>query len=359
MKVAPIHRALAVRGHQALLVHTGQHYDPQMSDAFFTDLGLPAPHFHLGVGSATHAVQTARVMEAVEPVLLKVRPHWLVVVGDVNSTLACALTAVKLKGETGTRIAHVEAGLRSRDWRMPEEVNRVLTDRICDLLLTPSRDGDANLLAEGIPAERIVFVGNVMIDSLFHHLSEARARAAWTKAGVERGGYAAVTLHRPSNVDEAPALRVVLEALNEVARELPVVFPMHPRTRKNVTAFGLEALMAPLRVMDPVGYTEMLSLTDGAAVVVTDSGGLQEETTALGVPCVTLRETTERPVTVTEGTNRLAPWPLTAAGVRDAVVAALASRAAPGGGASRRPEGWDGLAAARIVQHLEIHGPPD
>ena len=348
MKVAPVHRSLAAHGHETVLVHTGQHYDAQMSAAFFRDLGLPEPDHHLGVGSGSHAQQTARVMEAFEPVFLAVRPDWLAVVGDVNSTLACALTAVKLKAETGTRIAHIEAGLRSRDWRMPEEVNRVLTDRISDLLLTPSRDGDANLLAEGIPIERVAFVGNVMIDSLLWHLEAARELEFWRGSGVERGKYVVVTLHRPSNVEEPVSLRTVLEGLDRIGRQMPVVFPMHPRTRKNVTQFGLDSLLERLSVVEPVGYLEMLSLTEAACVVLTDSGGIQEETTALGVPCVTLREATERPITVTEGTNRLAPWPLTVAGIE------TAWREASGGAraAVRRPEGWDGGAANRVVEAL-------
>lgn len=350
MKVAPVLAALRRAGHAGLLVHTGQHYDTQMSDAFFRDLGLPEPDYHLEVGSGTHAEQTARVMLAFEPVLREERPDWVVVVGDVNSTLACALVAAKLREELGCRIAHVEAGLRSGDWRMPEEVNRVLTDRLADLLLTPSHDALPNLLAEGIPAGRVVFVGNVMIDTLLDHLPAARRLDLPARLGLEWGHYVVSTLHRPSNVDEPGTLRVVLEALAEVARVLPVMLPLHPRTRRNIEAFGLAPVAAPLRLADPLGYTEMLSLTEGAAAVLTDSGGLQEETTALGVPCVTLREQTERPITVTEGTNRMAPWPLTVAGVlgsfRDA---AAAGRSEPG---QRGPDGWDGRAGERIVAAL-------
>jgi UDP-N-acetylglucosamine 2-epimerase (non-hydrolysing) len=353
MKVAPVLAELERAGHQGVLVHTGQHYDASMSDAFFADLGIPAPDFHLGVGSGTHAVQTARVMEAFEPVLREVRPDWVVVVGDVNSTLACALVAAKLRDELACRIAHVEAGLRSGDWRMPEEVNRVLTDRLADLLLTPSRDAHPNLASEGIEAEKAVFVGNVMIDSLFAQLPAARELDVPARLGVERGRYAVVTLHRPSNVDDPAALAAVLEALDRVAAEMPVVFPIHPRTRARADEFGLHARLAPLRTVAPLGYREMVSLVDGAAVVLTDSGGLQEETTALGIPCVTLREQTERPITVTEGTNRLAPWPLTAAGVHRAFREALADgRRAPGEGV----EGWDGRAAERIVAALEEAG---
>ncbi|HEX8691502.1 MAG TPA: UDP-N-acetylglucosamine 2-epimerase (non-hydrolyzing) [Longimicrobium sp.] len=350
MKVAPLLPALGRTGAEAVLVHTGQHYDGQMSDAFFQDLAIPPPDFHLGVGSGSHARQTARIMEAFEPVLLEVRPDWVVVVGDVNSTLACALVAAKLKEEAGCRVAHVEAGLRSGDWRMPEEVNRVLTDRLSDLLLTPSRDALGNLVAEGIPAERVVFAGNVMIDTLLMQLPAARARRAPERLGLEPGGYAVVTLHRPSTVDDPGALAAALEGLARVAREVPVVFPMHPRTCQRVRAHGLASLLGPLRVLEPLGYHEMLGLVDGARVVLTDSGGLQEETTALGVPCVTLREQTERPVTLAEGTNRLAPWPLSADGVLASFAAAAAEpRREPG---SRCPEGWDGRAAERIAAAL-------
>jgi UDP-N-acetylglucosamine 2-epimerase (non-hydrolysing) len=350
MKVAPILRSLARRGHQKVLVHTGQHYDASMSDAFFRDLGLPEPDHHLGVGGGSHAVQTARIMEAFEPKLLSERPDWVVVVGDVNSTLACALVASKLKETTGSRIAHVEAGLRANDWRMPEEVNRVLTDRLSDLLLTPSRDTHANLAAEGLPSERVVFVGNVMIDTLIDQLPAARELGIAKRFGVEPGRYIAATLHRPSNVDEPAALAVALRALSRVSETFPVVFPMHPRTRRNAEAFGLSAELSRLTVTDPLGYREMLSLTQGAAAVLTDSGGLQEETTVLSIPCVTLREQTERPVTVTEGTNVMAPWPVTEAGVIATFKAAMAKPRPP-----QPPEGWDGHASDRIVAALETH----
>ncbi|MBB4634492.1 non-hydrolyzing UDP-N-acetylglucosamine 2-epimerase [Longimicrobium terrae] len=350
IKVAPILRALHAAGDEAVLVHTGQHYDDRMSDAFFRDLGMAPADFHLGVGSGSHAEQTARVMVAFEPVLLQVRPEWVVVVGDVNSTLACALVAAKQDESVGCRVAHVEAGLRSGDWRMPEEVNRVLTDRLADLLLTPSRDALHNLRAEGIAEERVRFVGNVMIDTLFAQLESARARDAAGAMGLPRGGYALATLHRPSNVDSPDALGAVLGALRQVAASTPVVLPLHPRTRARAREFGLEGLLEGLHVLEPVGYTDMLSLVDGAAVVLTDSGGVQEETTALGVPCVTLREQTERPVTVTEGTNRLAPWPLTADGVVSSFRAAQARGRRPDGVPG--PEGWDGAAAERIVHAL-------
>jgi UDP-N-acetylglucosamine 2-epimerase (non-hydrolysing) len=353
MKVAPVLAALRAAGHEAILVHTGQHYDEQMSAAFFEDLGIPPPDHHLGVGSASHAVQTARVLEAFEPVLLETQPDWVVVPGDVNSTLACALAAVKLKEETGCRIAHLEAGLRSHDWRMPEEVNRVLTDRIADLLLTPSRDAHAHLAAEGIAAERVVFVGNIMIDTLFSRLAAARARTVPQRLGLEPGRYAVATVHRPSNVDTAATLRTVLEALAAIAQIMPVVLPLHPRTRQQVERFELDALLARLHALEPLGYTDMLSLTDGAAVVLTDSGGLQEETTVLGVPCVTLREQTERPITIELGTNRLTPWPATVSGIVASFHAALAAgRVEP---ATRSPEGWDGRSAHRVLAALEAH----
>jgi UDP-N-acetylglucosamine 2-epimerase (non-hydrolysing) len=355
MKVAPVLAALEQGGDETVLVHTGQHYDAAMSDTFFRDLDMREPDFHLGVGSGSHAAQTARVMQAFEPVLLERQPDWLVVVGDVNSTLACALVAAKLKERTGTRIAHVEAGLRSGDWRMPEEVNRVLTDRLSDLLLTPSRDALPNLRAEGIPEDRIVFVGNVMIDALLSRLEAARQGDVLARLGVERGGYALVTLHRPSNVDDPEALREVLRALSQVADDLPVVFPVHPRTRKNAEAFGLSHELNRLRAIEPAGYLEMVALTDGAAVVLTDSGGLQEETTALGVPCVTLREQTERPITITNGTNRLAPWPLSSAGILGAYREARAEGRSPPG--ERAPEGWDGRAAHRIAETLRVRSP--
>lgn len=349
MKIAPIIEVLRQRHTECLLVHTGQHYDPAMSDTFFAELSIPAPDFHLGVGSGTHAQQTARVMESFEPVLEATRPDWVVVVGDINSTLACALVAAKLRHRLGCRIAHVEAGLRSGDWSMPEEVNRVLTDRLSDLLLTPSSGAHPNLLGEGISADRIVFVGNVMIDTLVRMLPSARRLDVRAKLGVDRR-YVLCTLHRPSNVDVAEPLSVILSVLGALARDFDVVLPIHPRTRERVRTFGLDALLAPLKVTGPLGYSEMLALQDRAAVVITDSGGIQEETTVLGVPCVTVRESTERPVTVTEGTNRLAPWPLAEGTLIDTVRRAIAER--PPSGAVRVLSGWDGHASERIVDAL-------
>ena len=350
MKIAPISDVLRAVGEEAILVHTGQHYDDQMSAAFFRDLQLREPDFNLGVGSGTHAQQTARIMEAFEPVLVSTRPDWLVVVGDVNSTLACSLVAAKLKDELGCRIAHVEAGLRSGDWRMPEEINRVLTDRLSDLLFTPSRDALPNLLAEGIPRERIHFAGNVMIDTLLCQLPRARALRLPSRLGLDERGYAVATLHRPSNVDDGATLGVLLKALDSVAGMVPVVLPIHPRTRASVVRHDLGGLLQRIHVLEPVGYLEMVALLDDCAVALTDSGGVQEETTALGVPCITLREGTERPVTIREGTNRLAPWPLTVDGIVTSVREALVEERSPEGG--KRPEGWDGRAAGRIVERL-------
>ena len=350
MKVAPLFEALARAGHTHIFVHTGQHYDAAMSDTFLRELAMPEPDEHLEVGSDTHARQTARLMERFEPVVMNHRPDWVVVVGDVNSTLACALVAAKLRNDTGCRVAHVEAGLRSNDWTMPEEVNRVLTDRLSDLLLTPSRDATPNLLREGMDASRIEFVGNVMIDSLLRLLPTGRSLEVPKRLGIADRPYVLVTLHRPSNVDDPDQLRTVLSGLGRIARRARIIVPLHPRTRDRIRAFGLDACLGGLTVLEPLGYGEMLGLMDGAAVVLTDSGGVQEETTVLGVPCVTLRAQTERPVTVTEGTNRLAPWPLTVDGIEAAYAEAEALGRHDVG--ERSPEGWDGHAAPRIVEAL-------
>ncbi|HWO43246.1 MAG TPA: UDP-N-acetylglucosamine 2-epimerase (non-hydrolyzing), partial [Candidatus Eisenbacteria bacterium] len=289
MKVAPVLRELSKHPDTFTpkLIHTGQHYDPEMSDIFFDELDLPRPHRFLGVGSGTHAEQTAKVMVAFEKVCLEERPDLVMVVGDVNSTLACALTAKKLC----IRVAHVEAGLRSRDWTMPEEINRVVTDAISDLLYTPSRDADQNLLREGIPAEKIHFVGNVMIDSLLRLLPKTEGRDTLERHGVEAGRYATLTLHRPSNVDEPTVLAGIIEVLIDLSRELPIIWPLHPRSKKNLAAGGLlERLqVAPgMKLTDPLGYLDMLALNRYARMIITDSGGLQEEATVLGVPCITL-----------------------------------------------------------------------
>lgn len=344
MKIAPILQAVERAGFaEQKLVHTGQHYDASMSDVFFTDLGMPRPDIFLGVGSGSHAEQTAKVMIGFEEICLDEKPDLVVVAGDVNSTIACALVSAKL----GIRCAHVEAGLRSGDMRMPEEVNRVLTDRICDPLLTPSRDGDENLLREGTPKERIHFVGNVMIDSLLSHLPKAKAAGTPEKLDLAPDGYAVLTLHRPSNVDDPDILGGLLGAIREIQRKIPVVFPVHPRTRKQIDALGFAekvADMQGLRLCEPLGYLEFLGLTSQARLVLTDSGGLQEETTALGIPCLTLRENTERPVTVTEGTN-------TVVGVDPRKVIDAASDALDGRGKHGRiPEFWDGKASERIAK---------
>ena len=339
MKLAPCVRALALQpGVTQRIVHTGQHYDDAMSDSFFRDLEIPPPDINLEVGSASHAVQTARIMERFEPVVLEERPDWVAVYGDVNSTAAAALVCSKL----GVRLAHVEAGLRSGDRGMPEEINRLVTDRLADLLLTPSRDGDENLLREGVEREKIVFVGNVMIDTLLHALPAARATGFRQSLGLEEGEYALVTLHRPSNVDVPERLSGICAALGRVASAMPVVFPIHPRTRTRLTPADLSAL-GDVRLLDPTPYHATLDLSSGARVVITDSGGLQEETTALGVPCLTLRPNTERPVTISEGSNRLV------LDVGDLEPQALAARRPE---RPRRPEGWDGCAGVRVAQAL-------
>ena len=343
MKVVPVHLALAKLGHESVLVHTGQHYDDRMSDVFFADLGIAKPALNLGVGSGSHAAQTARIMTGFEPVLLDVKPDGVLVAGDVNSTLACALVAVKLH----VRTAHLEAGLRSRDRGMPEEINRIATDSICDLLLTPSPDGDENLRHEGIPEERIARVGNTMIDSLRTHLARARDSGGLARAGVTPGEYALVTMHRPSNVDDESGLRRLVAMLGTIAERLPVVFPMHPRTRAHAAALGLRLdAHAGLRVTEPLGYLEFLGLEADAKVVLTDSGGVQEETTALGVPCLTFRTSTERPVTVSEGTNTIVGTD-TVRALRE-VEAILAG----GGKRGRIPALWDGAAGMRAAEAL-------
>ncbi|HEX6643963.1 MAG TPA: UDP-N-acetylglucosamine 2-epimerase (non-hydrolyzing) [Gemmatimonadales bacterium] len=333
-KLAPVHRAATRAGLSQMVIHTGQHYDDALYRNLLRDLELPAPEIDLGVGSASHGAQTARILERIEPVIAAHRPRWLVVYGDVNSTVAAALAAAKL----GVRVAHVEAGLRSGDRSMPEEINRIVTDRIADLLLTPSRDADRVLRAEGEPEEEIVFVGNVMIDSLFRTIERLDGRASVTSG---RAGHAVVTLHRPSNVDDPGRVAAIAAALREVAAERDVVFPMHPRTREAFARAG--ARTGAVEVLGPLDYPDMVALVRDAAVVITDSGGLQEETTALGVPCLTVRETTERPITVTEGTNRLAPDP--------AELPALV-RGDLRQWSGRRPEGWDGQAGVRIVEAL-------
>lgn len=350
VKVAKLIPALERAGHKCCLVHTGQHYDWDLSETFFRELAISAPAYHLGVGTGTHAVQTARIMEQFEPVLAEWLPDWVVVVGDVNSTLACTLVAAKLRAELGCSIAHIEAGLRSHDREMPEEINRLVTDQLADLLLTPSHDARANLIREGIKEERIRFVGNVMIDVLYDQLSQAMQLNAAANFGLVRADYALATLHRPSNVDRPEALAVVLDGFARMAEQLPTVLSLHPRTRDRIERFGLGATLRRVRVVEPRPYREMLSLMESAAVVLTDSGGIQEETTILGVPCVTLRRVTERPVTIMQGTNVLVEWPMTPAGIVKTANRAMTSGRRGIGECS--PAGWDGVASDRIAEEL-------
>ena len=353
MKMAPILRAFAASQPEipALLVHTGQHYDIELSGRLFDELGMPRPVINLEVGSATHAVQTAEVMKRFEPVVDAHRVSCVLVVGDVNSTLACALVATK----KGIPVVHVESGLRSYDRRMPEEINRVLTDQISDRLYTTERSAADNLAREGIPEDRVRFVGNVMIDSLLGNRRLAVPVARTLAAHGIRpdlvesaAGYGVVTLHRPSNVDAPDTLAPLLGVLREISEKLPLIFALHPRTRSAIARYGLDALVdTPRMVMlPPQGYLEMIGLMEGARLVLTDSGGIQEETTALGVPCLTLRENTERPITVEQGTNTMVGRDPTA--IRDQVDRILAGRGKRG----RTPEWWDGRAAERIAADL-------
>ncbi len=348
MKIAPIYKALALRRSiEPFLVHTGQHYDEAMKETFFRQLSIPEPEVDLGVGSGSHAFQTAQIMQRFEPVLDEAAPFAVLVVGDVNSTIACALVAAKKQ----VPVIHVEAGLRSFDRTMPEEINRVLTDQLSELLFTTERSANDNLLREGIEASKIHFVGNVMIDALFGHLTQALppqetlARFGYRLASE----YGVLTLHRPANVDEPKVLKRVLEVLSRISRKLPLVFPCHPRTFKMIEQFGLQGRLAEAEILvtPPLGYLEMLGLIRSAKLVLTDSGGLQEETTALGVPCLTLRENTERPVTVSEGTN-------TVVGTDpDRIQESVEEILTTGGKRGRIPALWDGRAAERIVQVIE------
>jgi UDP-N-acetylglucosamine 2-epimerase (non-hydrolysing) len=344
MKVKPVMDALEAGGAEVILVHTGQHYDPAMNDVFFADLGIRKPDHFLQVGSASHAVQTGKVMAAFEPLVAELRPDAVVVVGDVNSTVGCALVTAK----SGALLAHVEAGLRSRDWTMPEEINRVVTDRVSDYLFAPSPDAVDNLRAEGYREDQIYLAGNVMVDTLLANLDRALASDVLARLGLSRGEYALVTLHRPANVDDPGALAALLTALGEIAARCPVVLPAHPRAAGRLAEAGISSR---IQVIPPAGYLDFIALQASARLVLTDSGGVQEETTVLGVPCLTLRDNTERPITLTEGTNQLVgrdPERIvkTAASVLDSPPAA------------RRPGLWDGQAGQRIAAVLLSGGGP-
>jgi UDP-N-acetylglucosamine 2-epimerase (non-hydrolysing) len=342
MKVAPIMHEMAQHPgeFEQVLVHTGQHYDSRMSRVFFEELGLPRPDVNLEVGSGSHAWQTAQVMLRFERAVQEISPDWVVVVGDVNSTLACALVCSKM----GIRVAHVEAGLRSCDRSMPEEINRLLTDQISDLLFTPSSDADENLLREGVAEEKINLVGNVMIDTLVRLTPKAQAQWPGLRERYGLRRFLLVTLHRPSNVDEAKGLKEILEALGEISEEIPVLFPVHPRTRQRIQDFGLQDTARKVRLLEPFGYLDFLALQAHADLVLTDSGGIQEETTYLDVPCLTVRPNTERPVTVLSGTNQLVE------STRQALVDAIHSCLSVGKAPRKVPPLWDGHTAKRIIQ---------
>jgi UDP-N-acetylglucosamine 2-epimerase (non-hydrolysing) len=341
MKIAPLMKALAVdSGFETILIHTGQHYDDNMSGQFFRDLGIPTPQYHLEVGSGSHAQQTAEIMRRIEPVLELIRPVAIVVVGDVNSTAAAAMVAKKL----GIDVVHAEAGLRSFDRSMPEEINRIVTDSISDLFLVTEESGRANLLREGVAAERIHLVGNLMIDSLAQHLEGARSSDIADKLGVRGTSYGVVTLHRPANVDEPEALAEILGALSVIAQTMPLLWPVHPRTRARLNSND-SALLVGLRLLEPLGYLDFLSLEAVAALVLTDSGGIQEETTVLGVDCLTLRDNTERPVTIELGTNRLA-------GTKRATILAAWEETKRSPRKKQIPPLWDGRAGERSREVL-------
>jgi UDP-N-acetylglucosamine 2-epimerase (non-hydrolysing) len=341
MKAAPVYRALASRGHEQTLVHTGQHYDALMSDVFFQVLEIPAPDESLNVGSGSHAQQTAAIMSRFEPIVLARQPEMVLVYGDVNSTVAAALVCAKL----GIRFGHVESGLRSFDRSMPEEINRLVTDQLANLLFTPSADGDENLAREGIAKEKIFLVGNVMIDTLIQFLPKADEIFPRLQAELGLSSFGLITLHRPSNVDDEATFLPILEVLDSLSRELPLIFPVHPRTRQKWLA-QLDQCNPNLRVIDPLGYLEVLALQKNSTVVITDSGGIQEETTYLGTPCLTLRANTERPITITQGTNQLIgrDWEL----LRKGFHAALTGPRIP----QAPPPLWDGKASERIAEIL-------
>lgn len=356
MKIAPLYHALAAQDWaEPVIVHTGQHYDINMSDAFFQDLKLPAPHIHLEVGSGSHAEQTGKVMMAYEKVVLETRPHMIVVVGDVNSTIACTLAAVKIyyaENLPGYKInkpviAHLEAGLRSRDRTMPEEVNRLATDVLADVLWTPSRDGDENLQNEGVAAEKIQFVGNIMIDSLEMMRPHIESIDEYTPLGLEKGKYAVVTLHRPANVDHADSLNMLVTMLDNISQKLAIVFPIHPRTRASLKKHDLLDTLENnqnIKITEPLNYIRFMNLVFNSQMAITDSGGLQEETTVLGIPCLTMRPNTERPITISIGTNRLC----TLDNVEQYVDSIVAEDFPKG----EVPEYWDGATAQRITGEI-------
>lgn len=345
MKIAPLYHELVQReGIEPVIVHTGQHYDLNMSDVFFKDFDLPEPHIHLNVGSGSHAEQTGNVMIAYERVLIKEKPDLVVVVGDVNSTVAATLAAVKL----GIKTAHLEAGLRSFDRTMPEEINRLVTDSIADYLWTPSPDGDENLLKEGVDPSKITHVGNIMIDSLVMLRSKIEKLTVSDKFGLSKGSYGLVTLHRPSNVDDPKVLKNLCLFLSEVSSRLPLIFPVHPRTSAQIKENGYESILqnaADIHLTEPLGYKDFMNLVMGSRLLITDSGGIQEETTYLGIPCLTLRPNTERPVTITQGTNRLC----THGNISDRVDEILAGKFVKG----NIPELWDGRTASRVADSIE------
>jgi len=348
MKIAPLHAELSRRGVKQLLLHTGQHYDENMSKVFFEDLGMPEPDIYLGIGSGSHAEQTAKVMVEFEKICIEHKPSMIVVVGDVNSTIACSMVAAKLWIPS----AHVEAGLRSFDRKMPEEINRILTDTICDLLLTPSLDGNENLLKEGVEKHKIHFVGNIMIDSLMINLERARNCNIHSLLNIEKGKYGVVTLHRPSNVDNQEAFERIITALEVVGGNIPLVLPLHPRTKKQAENFGLSDRLKSIPniiITEPAGYLDFVSLMASAKIVLTDSGGLQEETTTLSIPCVTLRENTERPITVTEGTNTIV------GNDTDTIISTVLDILENGGKTGCIPDLWDGKTAVRISDILLSH----
>jgi UDP-N-acetylglucosamine 2-epimerase (non-hydrolysing) len=346
MKIAPLYHALKKEGWaNPLVVHTGQHYDLNMSDVFFQDLRLPEPDIHLGVGSGSHAEQTAKVMMAYEKVLMENPPDLMIVVGDVNSTVAATLAAVKL----GIKTAHLEAGLRSFDRTMPEEINRLVTDAIADILWTPSPDGDENLLREGVSPEKIHRVGNIMIDSLEMLRDTIEKQDVGKDMGLEKNNYVMVTLHRPSNVDHPQILEKLCQLLRQISQKIPVIFPVHPRTRKNLEKNNLMSLIAEapgLRLLDPLNYVRFMNLVFGCRFVITDSGGIQEETSYLGIPCLTLRPNTERPITITQGTNRLCKLEE----LEDRVETILTGKAAQ----KAQIEMWDGKTAGRVVDSIKM-----